>query len=116
LGAGELEPRAGGRFTVRVGHGGRVAITGRVLTWEPPSALACTWTWPGGVETIIRFDLTSAGTRATRLVFTHTGLSSDQMASVLPGWHLYLERLGQVVDDTKPEQDFYDRHAEIRAL
>ena len=116
LGAGELEPRAGGRFTVRVGPGGRVSITGNVLTWEPPSALAYTWTWPGGVETIIRYDLTAAGTRATRLVFTHTGLPHDQMASVLPGWHLYLERLGQMVCDTKPETDFSDRHAEIRAL
>jgi uncharacterized protein YndB with AHSA1/START domain len=116
LGAGELEPRVGGRFAARVGPGGRVAITGRVLTWEPPSALVCTWTWPGGVETVIRYDLTATNTGATRLVFTQTGLPSDQMASVLPGWHLYLERLGQVVDDAKPEADFSARHAEIRVL
>ena len=116
LGAGELEPRAGGRFSVRVGPDGRVAITGRVLTWQPPSALACTWTWPGGVETVIRYELTATSTGATRLVFTHTGLPSDQMGSVLPGWHLYLERLGQLVDGSKPEADFSARHAAIRML
>ena len=116
LGAGELEPRAGGRFAVRVGPGRRVAITGRVLTWDPPSALACTWTWPGGVETVIRYDLTATSAGATRLVFSQTGLPSDQMTSVLPGWHLYLERLGQVFDGIKPEEDFSARHAEIRVL
>lgn len=116
LGAGELEPRAGGRFSVRVGPGGRVAIDGRVLTWEPPSVLACTWSWPGGTETVIRFDLTASGVTSTRLVFTHTGLPAHQVASVLPGWHIYLERLAQVVAGTRPEADFSARHADIRAL
>jgi uncharacterized protein YndB with AHSA1/START domain len=116
LGAAELEPRAGGRFAVRVGPGGCVPITGAVLAWEPPSVLACSWAWPDGGETVIRYELSAVGTQATRLVFTHAGLPADQMASVLPGWHLYLERLGEAVSGGRPEPDFSARHAEIRAL
>jgi len=116
LGAGELEPRVGGRFTVHVGPGGRVAIIGTVLAWEPPAALACSWSWPGGPETVIRYDLSPDGDGATRLVFTHTGLASDQRTSVLPGWHLYLERLAGGVGGTTPGPDFSARHAEIRTV
>lgn len=116
LGAAELEPHVGGRFAVRVGPGGRVPISGTVLTWEPPSMLAYSWAWPDGCETIIRYDLSEDGTEVTRLVFTQTGLLTGQMASVLPGWHLYLERLAQVVEGGRPDPDFSARHAEIRAL
>ena len=116
LGVAELEPRVGGRFAVRVGPGGRVPITGTVLVWEPPSALACSWTWPGGEGTVIRYDLSVESAQATRLVFTHTGLPAEQVASVLPGWHLYLERLGMAVEGGRPDPDCAERHAAIGAL
>ena len=116
LGAGELEPRVGGRFAVRVGSGGRVSITGTVLTWQPPSQLSCSWAWPGGKATVIRYDLAAVSAQATRLVFTHTGVPAGEITSVLPGWHLYLDRLGQVVEGNRPDADFSPRHAEIRAL
>lgn len=116
LGVADLEPHVGGRFEVRVGPGGRVPIIGKVLAWEPPSVLACAWAWPGGTAGVIRYELSPAGAQATRLVFTHTGLPQDQKASVLPGWHLYLERLGQALEGGRPEPDFSARHAEVRAL
>ncbi len=116
LGAAELEPHVGGRFAVRVGPGGRVAITGTVLAWKPPLVLACSWAWPDGGETVIRYDLSEEGAQATRLVFTHTGLPTGQMAAVLPGWHLYLERLAQVMEGDRPDPDFSVRHAEVRAI
>ncbi len=116
LGQIELEPREGGRFSVRVGPNGQIPITGTVLTWRPPSILACSWAWPGGEGTVITYVLSEEGADATRLVFTHTGLPKDQTPSVLPGWHLYLERLANVVEDGKPEADFSTRHAEVRVI
>ena len=116
LGACELEPWVGGRLQVRVGPGGQVPIVGQVIAWQQPTTFACTWAWPGGTATAIRFDFTPDRPAATRVVFTHTGLPSDQVPSVLPGWHLYLERLDQALAGAKPDPDFTDRHAEIRAL
>lgn len=116
LGVAELEPRVGGRFTVMVGPNGDIGIEGEVLAWEPPSVLAVSWAWPGGKPGVVRYDLAPDGPQATRLVFTHRGVRRDQTLSVLPGWHLYLTRLEQVVEGEKPERDFSALHADIRAL
>jgi uncharacterized protein YndB with AHSA1/START domain len=116
LGPAELEPRVGGRFAVRVGPGGRVPIEGKVVVWEPPSVLACTWNWPEGPAGTIRYELSPDGAHATRLVFTHVGLSAERQNSVLAGWHLYLERLEQAVRGERPPADFSARHAEVQAL
>ena len=115
LGTADLDTRVGGRFSVMVGAKRDIPIKGEVVAWEPPSLLSCSWTWPGGVAGVIRYELSAEGPETTRLVFTHSGLPREQMDSVLPGWHLYLERLGQAIEGGLPEQDFTARHAEVRA-
>ena len=116
LGPCEVEPRIGGRFNVFVGNEGRMRVYGHVLAWQPPALLSFTWNWNDEPETVVRWELDRQGPQATRLVFTHEGLVKPRVDLVLPGWHVYLERLGELMRGTTPERDHRDRWREVQIV
>ena len=115
LGACDVEPRVGGTFNVFVDHEASRRIAGRVLTWQPPTLLSFSWRWPGEPETTVRCELAEAGPRETRLVFTHAGMVAPRVGSTLPGWHVFLERLGEVLDERTPG-DLGERFKQIQGV
>jgi uncharacterized protein YndB with AHSA1/START domain len=73
-------------------------LTGRILTWDPPSRFA--WQWD---DEVITFELepTDQGTRLTLHVqLSATGPGADQVGA---GYHLCLDQLVTLVEtDTAP--------------
>ncbi|HLY56828.1 MAG TPA: SRPBCC domain-containing protein [Stellaceae bacterium] len=116
LGDCEVEPHVGGCFNVFTDREPGRRVTGKVLEWQPPALLAFTWTWPGKPETVVRWELSRDGESATRLVFTQRGMARSLLALVLPGWHVYLERLGQLAGGTIPPKGHKDREREMQAI
>lgn len=79
----------------------------RVAEFDPPRRLA--FTWDGGVEGIVRFDLSDADGR-TRLVLTHGGISgAPAMAGFGGGWMSHLEVLEARIAGRKVA-DFWALH------
>jgi uncharacterized protein YndB with AHSA1/START domain len=93
-----IEPRVGG--AVRSNDATQGHTEGHVTVWEPPKTLAYTWQWhgPDGKEseppTEVRWELSPAE-GGTRLVFSHTRLSSthDHVVGYGAGWHGFLDKL-----------------------
>lgn len=101
MGVANVEPRVGGRFDLMVD--GPHPATGRVRVWDPPRVLEFSWSNTHAPESVIRYELTRDG-GGTRLVFTHQGMPYASSALMLPGWHDFLGRLGNLLEDT-PQQD-----------
>ena len=101
MGVSHVEPRVGGRFDLMVD--GPHPMTGRVLVWEPPQVLEFTWSNADAPDSTVRYELTRDGD-GTRLIFTHKGMPYASSALMLPGWHVYLARLGSLLDEAPPTQ------------
>jgi activator of HSP90 ATPase len=79
----EIDRQTGGAFSC---FGGR--IVGRNLELVANKRLVQAWrstSWPEGVYSIARFELTARGT-GSRLVFDHTGFPPDQRDHLSAGW------------------------------
>jgi activator of HSP90 ATPase len=79
----EIDPRAGGTFSLFAGH-----IIGRQLELVPDVRIVQAWrvvTWPEGVYSIARFDLRKRQS-GTRLVFDHNGFPSELAEHLATGW------------------------------
>jgi uncharacterized protein YndB with AHSA1/START domain len=99
MGAARVEPHVGGRYELMLG--GPHPMTGRVLVWEPPQVLAFTWSNTHAPDSIVRYALSREG-EGTRLIFTHEGMPYATSALMLPGWHTFLGRLGDLLDAASP--------------
>ena len=115
LGACAVEPVVGGRFDVFLDREAPRQVVGRVLAWDAPHLLSFSWKWPHLPDTVVRIELAADTPQTTTMLFTHHGVPHDQRHLVLPGWHVYLERLGQALDGTKPDADFGPRFQEMQA-
>lgn len=110
---GPMEPRAGGKLELRVKHRNLMVtdepvpekyrdvtdkgftFPSEVTRWEPPRALAFTFSEPkaGVPPSEVMFELTPEGDKV-RLVLTHRRLSSrSEMTDVSGGWHVHLDIL-----------------------
>jgi activator of HSP90 ATPase len=89
------DPAEGGAFSAFGGH-----ITGRNVELVPGARVVQAWrakTWPAGVYSIVRFELTADGS-GTRLVFDQEGHPGDQGEHLAKGWHAnYWEKIAQNV-------------------
>ncbi|MEG3089025.1 SRPBCC family protein [Sphingomonas sp. PB4P5] len=84
----------------------------RIVLFEPPHRLA--FTWDGGKEGVVRFELFDQGGR-TRLVLTHDGISGPPaMANFGGGWHAHLAVL-QAILAGGSVRDFWALHAKSEA-
>ncbi len=101
-----VEPASLEKWLAKVTHDGRVGGSfdidfgdakagGRILTYDPPNALAFEW-GEGGEPSVVRFDL-EPSERGTRLRLTHSHQSAKMAAGTAPGWHAHLDVLGVVL-------------------
>jgi uncharacterized protein YndB with AHSA1/START domain len=117
LGAGVVEPHAGGRFELFVDRTNADArMTGRVLQWQPPTLLEFTWKVGPEPESIARWELSEDGPNATRLVLTHGKMEYKWVGLVLPGWHSLLERLTKTLETGEATVDSPERWRELQAV
>ena len=93
-----FDGREGGEVDIDFG-GEEGHTTGRILTFDPPRTLEHEWHFPGEVDSVVRYDLTTDGD-TTVLTLTHRRLSLAFAAGYGPGWHAYLDRLTAVLDGT----------------
>lgn len=101
MGVAHVEPHAGGRYELMLD--GPHRMTGRILVWEPPHVLEFTWSNTHAPDSIVRYELSRHGD-GTRLVFTHQRMPYATSALMLPGWHVFLARLGSVLVEAEPPQ------------
>jgi uncharacterized protein YndB with AHSA1/START domain len=112
LGAARVEPRVGGRFELFIER--PRPMTGRILTWQPPTLLEFSWDTGDAPETVVRFELSSEGD-GTRLILMHNGIGFDWIGLVLPGWHTHLERLASLLSGTSQPMSM-PRWRELQAI
>jgi uncharacterized protein YndB with AHSA1/START domain len=102
MGRSIVEPRVGGRYETMLD--GLKPMHGRVLVWDPPTRLELHWSNEHAPDATVRYEL-APDADGTRVVFTHRHMPHATCALMLPGWHVFLGRLGQVLDD-QPPPDF----------
>src|SRR5579859_5061971 len=94
--AAQINREAGGALKL---FGGRV--TGRNVELIPNQRVVQAWrveTWPSGIYSIIRFELTAQGS-GTRIVFDHTGFAPEDREHLSEGWpRMYWEPLRKYLD------------------
>lgn len=116
LGPGTLEPRAGGRVSIRTGPESRPelrrAMSGRILTWDPPRTLEYEWIQPGLDLSVVRYEL-EAVAGGTILRLTHRRSVTPGAIGGRAGWHAYLDRLGAHLDG-RPVPAWSVRRAEVQ--
>ncbi|MDQ6869293.1 MAG: SRPBCC family protein [Pseudomonadota bacterium] len=95
MGPARVEPHVSGRYELFTDRAQPMA--GRILTWEPPTLLELSWNNVDAPASVVRYELTRDGD-GTRLIFTHKGIRFARSGLMLPGWHVYLERLGSLLD------------------
>src|SRR5579884_1460001 len=102
LAHGRIEDTPGGAVRLDFGEGG--LVTGRVLSWEPPSLLEFEWRFAGETESVVRFELFADGD-GTRLVLDHRALAEEHAAGYSAGWHAYLAALGDHLEGRQGSWD-----------
>jgi activator of HSP90 ATPase len=92
----QIQREAGGAFKL---FGGRVV--GRNVELMPNHRLVQAWrveTWPSGVYSIVRFELTAQGS-GTRIVFDQTGFPPENREQQNAGWpKFYWDRLRKYLE------------------
>ncbi len=99
MGASRVEPHVGGKFETMLD--GLRPMKGRVLVWDPPKALELQWSNGHAPDSTVRYELTPEGD-GTRLIFIHRHMPYATSALMLPGWHVYFDRLAPVLADEAP--------------
>ncbi|WP_418958461.1 SRPBCC domain-containing protein [Streptomyces tritici] len=114
--ADPLEPRLGGRVTLRWLNGGP-EVSGQVTAWDPEVVAEYTVGPPHGR---IRFHLEpGAGGGATVLRFTNAvRCPQEEKLDLLAGWHDHFERLAQALDHRPTDWRLWsaERWQELRDL
>lgn len=101
MGVSKVEPIVGGRFETMLD--GPHPSTGTVSVWDPPRTLEFSWSNTHAPDSTIRYELTPHD-GGTRVVFTHRHMPYATSAMMLPGWHMFLARLGKLVEDEQPPE------------
>lgn len=103
MGASHVEPHVGGRFETMLD--GLKPMRGKVLVWDPPNTLELHWSNGHSPDATVRYEL-AAEADGTRLTFTHRHMPHATCALMLPGWHVFLDRLGEALELDTPAPDF----------
>ncbi|MGD8830914.1 MAG: SRPBCC family protein [Pseudomonadales bacterium] len=116
LGPGTLEPREGGRVSIRTGPssqpGRQRVMSGRILAWDPPHVLEHEWRQPGLDVSVVRYELEPVS-GGTLLRFTHRRSVKPGATGGRAGWHAYLDRLAAHLDG-RPVPAWARRRAEVQ--
>jgi uncharacterized protein YndB with AHSA1/START domain len=97
----DFEPRVGRKFAFRAdpAPGWNGVIDCEMLEVEPPSRLAYTWS-SMGLESVVTWTLTPAGSGGTRVRMEQSGFRPDQKANYQGanyGWRNFLAKLDEVL-------------------
>lgn len=103
IGKAVVEPHVGGRYELFVDR--KRPMTGRIVTYQPPSLLEFTWNTGDAPESTVRCELTPDGS-GTKLVFRHKGVGFIWIGLVLPGWHGLFERLRSLLDGERAPENW----------
>jgi len=101
IGQALVEPHVGGRYELFTDR--KRPMTGRIVTWQPPTLLEFTWDTGDGPASLVRCELSPDGD-GTKLVFHHTGVGFVWIALVLPGWHTHLEMMARLLDGQSTQE------------
>ena len=99
MGQSFVEPFVGGRYETMLD--GPKPMRGIVRVWEPTSLLEYDWHSDHAPHSVARWEL-SAVDGGTRLVFRHLGMPYAYSNLMMPGWHVYLNHLGSVLNEAPP--------------
>lgn len=85
---------AGGPYLVRFASMGR-AMTGRIVSYVPPTSLEFTWSWDHQDEPGRTVAVTAGGSETATLTIIHGtyGESASERAEHRAGWEYFLPRL-----------------------
>ena len=108
----DVEPLLGGRFVLFTDRAEPMA--GRILVWAPPCTLEISWSNQDAPDSVVRFDLATDGA-GTLLVFTQRRVRFVCSGLMLPGWHVYFERLRRLLDGA-PEKLSGPRWRALQAI
>jgi uncharacterized protein len=86
-------------------------VRGEVLALEPGRVLEYTWTYPGEVESVVRFELVPRE-HGTLLVLDHRRLGREAGIGYAAGWHAHLDMLEATLRGGALE--FMPRYLELR--
>jgi uncharacterized protein YndB with AHSA1/START domain len=108
LADGEFEGREGG--AVRFEFNEDQTVTGEILVWDPYSELTHTWNINGEIPSTLNYRIHETATGST-LTLTHTKLPAEMAGGYTPGWHAYLDRLGQSLrgSDVQTWDELFER-------
>jgi uncharacterized protein YndB with AHSA1/START domain len=104
----EIEPKAGGSFSMRMPDG-RFDIKGRVVEWDPPRRLSVTWQvdfeeFRDLPECLVTYEIESMG-ESVKLTMTEAhswGIPDAILAGGRDGWPLILSSLKSLLETGKP--------------
>ncbi len=94
----ELDPRVGGKMTVRL----RAAVaTGEVLAFDPPQHISFSWDWvdqPLGSSSVLALDAIDHGPARTHVTLRHVGLPTPEQVDLhTEMWRYWLKRFAKAV-------------------
>jgi uncharacterized protein YndB with AHSA1/START domain len=113
IGPARVEPCLGGRYELFIDR--QRPMTGRILTWEPPSVLEFSWDTGDAPASVVRCELTREGD-GTLLVFRHNGVGFDWVALVLPGWHSLFEQMENLLSGRETQLNSMPRWRALQAI
>jgi uncharacterized protein YndB with AHSA1/START domain len=99
MGQSFVEPFVGGRYETMLD--GLKPMRGRVRIWEPPTLLEYDFRNDHAPQSVARWELSPAES-GTRVIFRHSGMPYAHANLMMPGWHVFLGRLGAVLDGAPP--------------
>jgi activator of HSP90 ATPase len=95
----KIDPKVGGKFQVYGGY-----IDGVNVELIPGKLIVQSWrcaTFPKNTHSLISFELKKSK-KGTELVFTHTGVPSDQAARLNKGWkNSYWDKMKKSLGEVK---------------
>lgn len=99
MGKSYVEPFVGGRYETMLD--GLKPMRGKVRIWEPPTLLEYEFCNDHAPDSVVRWELSPTDT-GTRLIFRHQGMPYANSNLMLPGWHVFLQRLASALDGAPP--------------
>jgi uncharacterized protein YndB with AHSA1/START domain len=99
FGRSYVEPFVGGRYETMLD--GIKPMRGKVRVWEPPTLLEYDFRNGHAPESVARWELSPADS-GTRVVFRHSGMPYANANLMMPGWHVFLDHLGAILDGAPP--------------
>jgi uncharacterized protein YndB with AHSA1/START domain len=107
-----LEP--GGEYRLEFGDSDDAVTTGTIRQIEPERVLELSWSYPGEIDSVVRFELIPQA-QGVMLVLDHSRLPAEPAVGYGAGWQAHLEALDRLLSGRQSgDQDaWFDRYREL---